>query len=98
MAELLRKIFCKIVFWIQLFSLFCALCFFMTADVQSAEVVDRIVAVVNDDIILLSDLDGSFNPYAERIMASGYSLEEERRMLFNIREEILNQLIDQKLT
>jgi peptidyl-prolyl cis-trans isomerase SurA len=70
----------------------------MTADVQSAEVVDRIVAVVNDDIILLSDLDGSFNPYAERIMASGYSLEEERRMLFNIREEILNQLIDQKLT
>jgi len=85
-----RQIFCKVIF--------CALSFFMTADVQSAEVVDRIVAVVNDDIILLSELDESFNPYAERIMASGYSLDEERRMLFNIREEILNQLIDQKLT
>ena len=70
----------------------------MIADVQSAEVVDRIVAVVNDDIILLSELDESFKPYAERIMASGYSLDEERRMLFNAREEILNQLIDQKLT
>jgi peptidyl-prolyl cis-trans isomerase SurA len=70
----------------------------MTADVQSSEVVDRIVAVVNDDIILLSELDRSFKPYADRIMASGYSLDEERRMLFNIREEILNQLIDQKLT
>ena len=70
----------------------------MIADAQSAKLVDRIVAVVNDDIILLSELDESFNPYAERIMASGYSLDEERRMLFNIREEILNQLIDQKLT
>jgi peptidyl-prolyl cis-trans isomerase SurA len=70
----------------------------MIADVQSAEVIDRIVAVVNDDIILLSELDESFKPYADRIMALGYSLDEERRTLFNIREEILNQLIDQKLT
>ncbi|MCK4619305.1 MAG: SurA N-terminal domain-containing protein [Desulfobacterales bacterium] len=85
-----RQIFCKVIF--------CALSFFMTADVQSAEVVDRIVAVVNDDIILLSELDESFKPYADRIMALGYSLDEERRTLFNIREEILNQLIDQKLT
>lgn len=85
-----RQIFCKVIF--------CALSFFMIADVQSAEVVDRIVAVVNDDIILLSELDELFKPYADRIMALGYSLDEERRTLFNIREEILNQLIDQKLT
>ncbi|MBC2695165.1 MAG: hypothetical protein HF982_07810 [Desulfobacteraceae bacterium] len=98
MAKLLGQIFCKIVFWIQLFPLFCALSFFAIADVQSAEVIDRIVAVVNDDIILLSELDESFKPYTDRIMAIGYSLEEERRTLFNIREEILNQLIDQKLT
>ena len=70
----------------------------MIADVQGAKVVDRIVAVVNDDIILLSELDKSFKPYADKIMAFGYSLNEERRMLFNTREEILNQLIDQKLT
>jgi len=85
-----RQIFCKVIF--------CALGFFMTTDVQSAEVVDRIVAVINDDIILLSELDESFKTYADRIMALGYSLEEERRMLFNLREEILNQLIDRKLT
>ena len=70
----------------------------MIADVQSAEVVDRIVVVVNDDIILLSELDESFKPYADSIMAFGYSLDEERRTLFNAREKILNQLIDQKLT
>lgn len=70
----------------------------MIADVQSAEVVDRIVAVVNDDIILLSELDKSFKPYADRIMALGYSVDEKRQALFNVREEILNKLIDQKLT
>jgi len=85
-----RQIFCKVIF--------CALSFFMTADAQSAEVVDRIVAVVNDDIILLSELDESFKPNADRIMALGYSLDEERRTLFNLREKIFNQLIDQKLT
>jgi len=97
-AKLLRQIFCKIVFWIQLFSLSCTLSFFIIADVQSAKLIDRIVAVVNDDIILLSELDESFKPYADRIMASGYSPDEESRTIFNIREEILNQLIDQKLT
>ena len=85
-----RQIFCKVIF--------CAFGFFMIADVQSAEVVDRIVAVVNNDIILLSELDESFEPYTDRIMALGYSVDEERQMLFNIREEILNQIIDQKLT
>jgi peptidyl-prolyl cis-trans isomerase SurA len=93
-----RQIFCKVVYYMQLVFVSCNLGFFMVADVQSTEVVDRIVAVVNDDIILLSELDESFKPYADRIMALGYSLDEERQALFNIRDEILNQLIDQKLT
>ena len=93
-----KQIFCKVVYCIQHIFIFCALGFFMIADAQGAKVVDRIVAVVNDDIILLSELDESFKSYADRIMAHGYSLEEERRTLFNVREEILNQLIDQKLT
>lgn len=97
MDRLSEQIFCK-AFYVRHFFIFCALCFVMTADVQSAEVVDRIVAVVNDDIILLSEFDESFKPYADRIMSIGYSLDEERRRLFNTREEILNQLIDQKLT
>lgn len=97
MAKLLRQIFFKVVFIRHVF-IFCALSFFIIADAQSAEVVDRIVAVVNDDIILLSEFDESFKPYGDRIMASGYSLDKERQTLFNVREEILNQLIDQKLT
>jgi peptidyl-prolyl cis-trans isomerase SurA len=93
-----RQIFCKAVYFMQLFFVSCVIGFFMTADAMSKQVVDRIVAVVNDDIILLSELNNSFKPYADRIMALGYSAEEERRMLYDVREEILNQLIDQKLT
>lgn len=60
--------------------------------------VDRIVAVVNDDIILLSELNRVFDPYAENIRRRGLPTEEERAMLFKVREEILSHLIDQKLT
>lgn len=64
----------------------------------AAEVIDRIVAVVNEDIILLSELRERMEPYAQRIRSQGYDLEKERKMLFKVREEILNRLVDEKLT
>jgi len=69
----------------------------LVAKAESVEVVDRIVAVVNDDIITLLELNRSFKPYAERIRALGYSTDKERKMLFKVREDMLNQLIDQKI-
>jgi peptidyl-prolyl cis-trans isomerase SurA len=60
-------------------------------------VVDRIVAVVNDDIITLFDLKQSFEPYAKNIKAMGYSSEKEREVLFKVRSDLLDQLIDRKL-
>lgn len=65
---------------------------------DSAEVVDRVVAVVNDDIITLSELNQFVKPYADKIKTLGYSLEKERAMLFKMRDDILSKLIDQKLT
>ncbi|OQY04717.1 MAG: hypothetical protein B6I22_08875 [Desulfobacteraceae bacterium 4572_123] len=63
----------------------------------STKIVDRIAAVVNDDIILLSELNRSFAPYMEKIKASGYSPEKEKEMIFKARENILKQLIERKL-
>lgn len=74
------------------------LCFTAVNIAGSAEVVDRIVAVVNDDIVTFSELNQFINPYTDKIKTLGYSLEKEREMLFKVREDILNQLIDQKLT
>ena len=71
--------------------------FSFIAKAESAEVVDRIVAVVNDDIITLSELNLSFKPYEEKIRKLGYSTEKEQEMLFKVREDMLNRLIYQKL-
>jgi len=67
------------------------------ARVESAEVVDRIIAVVNDDIITFTELNQLFKPYADQIKARGYTPEKESKMLFKVREDILNQIIDEKL-
>ncbi len=64
----------------------------------ASEVLDRIVAVVNEDIILLSELNQRMAPYAQRIRQQGFDLDRERKMLFNVREEMLNRLVDEKLT
>ena len=64
---------------------------------QQAEVVDRIVAVVNADIITLYDLNRAYKPYEENIRALKYEPEKERQTLFQVRQDILSQLIDGQL-
>lgn len=81
-----------------LFVLLFGLSFLLTPCLIQAEVADRIVAVVNDDIITLAELNEAMKPYEQKILASGYTPERERQMLFKVREDILNQLIEQKLT
>ena len=68
--------------------------------VQAADaiVVDRIVAVVNEDLITLYDLNKTLQPYEENIKALGYAPERERETLFKLRTDLLNRLIERKLT
>ncbi|MGD8492506.1 MAG: SurA N-terminal domain-containing protein [Desulfobacterales bacterium] len=72
----------------------------LTSDVQadSSVVVDRIVAVVNDEIITLYELNKELKPYEENIKALGYDVDKARETLFKLRSDLLNKLIDQKLT
>ena len=64
---------------------------------QETEVIDRIVAVVNSDIITLYDLNRAFKPFEDNIKALGYAPEKERQTLFQVRRDLLDQLIDSKL-
>ena len=75
----------------------CTFCFIFINQAKCAEVVDRIVAVVNDDIIILSELDQTLKPFASRLKELGHPPEKEREMLFKVRSDILNQLVDRKL-
>ena len=67
-------------------------------DTQSAKIVDRIVAVVNDDIISLRELNQAIKPYSDKIKRLNYSSEKKQEMLFKVREDFLDQLINRKLT
>lgn len=64
---------------------------------QQNEVIDRIVAVVNSDIITLYDLNRAFRPYEANIKVLQYPPDKERQTLFQVRSDILNQLIDSQL-
>jgi peptidyl-prolyl cis-trans isomerase SurA len=65
---------------------------------NAAEVIDRIIAIVNDDIVTLAELNRAFAPYVDRIKRLGYSLERQRKVLFEARDQVIDQLVDQKLT
>ena len=65
---------------------------------QERVLVNRIVAEVNEDIITLYELNQAASPYLRRVRAMKRPLSEERQMLYDVREKMLNQLIEHKLT
>ncbi len=70
----------------------------LAANNSSTEVVDRIVAVVNEEVILLSDLEKALAPYEKMIQKKGLPPETAREMRYRAREDVINDLIDSRLT
>jgi peptidyl-prolyl cis-trans isomerase SurA len=68
----------------------------LAASSLQAESVDRIVAVVNEDIIILSELNAAFSPYRKRIEDT-YKGAERDTALAESRQAFLNRLIDASL-
>ncbi|MBI9088214.1 MAG: SurA N-terminal domain-containing protein [Desulfobacterium sp.] len=64
----------------------------------TAEVVDRIVAIVNDDIITLIELNKAILPYVQKVESAGYSEEKKAKILFKLRSDMLSRMVDRKLT
>jgi len=56
------------------------------------------VAAVNDDVITLSELDEALAPYLQQIRENHYPPEAQREVLFKLRQDLLNKMIDEKLT
>jgi len=87
----------KNIFWSIFLGLFAALALLPDSDAISAEVVDRIVAVVNDDIIRLVELNKAASSFEDQIRLKRYFPDKENEEIYNIRLEVLNNLIDEKL-
>jgi peptidyl-prolyl cis-trans isomerase SurA len=66
--------------------------------ISHAEMVDRIVAIVNADAITLSEIDEAINPFVKQIRDAPYGPDEKRQLLLKIRQDMLNKMIDEKLT
>lgn len=66
--------------------------------IAGAELVDRIVAVVNDDIILLSDLEETMSAMRAALEKEGYPSTAQKRILKDRRGKILEQMIYDRLT
>ena len=69
----------------------------LCSEAHTAQVIDRVVALVNGDMISLYELYERMEPFAEKVKNSGYSLAEQRPLLFQLREEKLRELIEEKL-
>jgi peptidyl-prolyl cis-trans isomerase SurA len=63
-----------------------------------AAVVDRIVAVVNEDVITLYDIETLIRPVSQNIKAQRLPPERELQAMAKLRNEMLSNLIDTKLT
>ena len=68
---------------------------FLSATVQAA-VADRIVAIVNDQIVTLSELNNAFEPYQARFEAS-YQGPDREKARAETKLALLNQMIDNLL-
>ncbi|MFZ5774727.1 MAG: peptidylprolyl isomerase [Thermodesulfobacteriota bacterium] len=70
-----------------------AVFFLLLTPLAKAELVDRVVAIVNDDVITFSDLNREGAPVFRRIMQQAPP-EQMERALLQAREELLSTLID----
>ena len=61
---------------------------------SSEEVIDTVIAVVGDDIILLSELQKQIN---SQMMARGLDMNSNRDILLRLRDETLDGMIDDRL-
>ncbi len=85
-----KRINRSILFLIMIYWIFCCS--------ASAEVVDKIVAIVNSDIITLVELNKETSAYRDKIQAAAYSEDRKQKMIQEINTKVLNTLIDNSLT
>ncbi len=78
--------------------LYITLIFIGICSIASAQIADRIVAVVNNEIITLSQLNKVTKQYKENIDASQNSSEQKKQLIETLEKDVLQKLIDRSLT
>ncbi|MCP3900990.1 MAG: hypothetical protein GY707_14895 [Desulfobacteraceae bacterium] len=62
--------------------------------ISQAEVLDRIVAIVNEDIITLVELDKALKPYYIELKKTSYSDEKKEKIINKLHSDMLEKMIE----
>lgn len=96
-SRFFKKIKIESIYCIIYTLFFCVFGYPFVINSKGAEIVDRIVAVVNDEVITLIELNNTLKPYMEKIRSLGYLPEKEQELLFKVRKDMLDRLVNQKI-
>ena len=77
--RIIEKLFKHVVGFSTVAFLFCGIVFLIVPGAGGAEIVDRIVAVVNDDIISLFEMNQTVKSFTERVKTLDYSAEKKKK-------------------
>ena len=68
-----------------------------TGTCQAEEVIDRIVAIVNDDIVTLSQMNKAAAPYRKNIMSSQESSQRKQELSAQLNSQMVGRMVEEKL-
>ena len=83
----------KVNIFIIILSMLC-----MFSSISHSEVIDKIVAVVNEDIITLVELNKAIKPYLAEVEKTAYSDEKKGQIINKLQNDMLQKMIEFKLT
>lgn len=65
--------------------------------VHAAEIIEQVVAIVDEDVILLSDLRRTAMPFLQQALSGADSAKERKKRVYLLYRRLLDQLINEKL-
>ncbi|MBF0113090.1 MAG: SurA N-terminal domain-containing protein, partial [Desulfamplus sp.] len=67
-------------------------------DSYELKLIDRIVAIVNNDVITLLELKDALAPYVAKVEESDYTSDKKKEIVNQLTQDMLSRMIERKLT
>ncbi len=98
----IKRYLTKCIVLSQLLMIFALLTIELGGDIHAqsndTKLIDRIVAIVNNDIITLVELNTALQPYLIKLDSSDYTPEKKKEIVYQLTRDMMNRMIERKLT
>ncbi len=68
------------------------------AQSDDVKLIDRIVAIVNNDIITLVELNTAMQPYLVKLETSDYGPDKKKEIRYQLTRDMINRMVERKIT